>query len=71
MPIHLAYYPIVLVLLITTSMLTQITLNAKPAYPNAIIALITTLVFLVLGILHGIIVVRQLNAVAHQDRSAI
>ncbi len=57
MQIHLAYCPTVHVLLMATSMLIQITLNVKPAYPNAIIALIKTLAFPVLAILHGIIVV--------------
>ncbi len=45
MPIHLAYCPTVLVLLMATSMRIQITLNVKPAYRNAIIAQITTPVF--------------------------
>jgi hypothetical protein len=54
-----------------TLMIIQITLNVNPAYLNAIIALTTTLVFPVLAILHGIIVVRHLNATAHQDPSAI
>jgi hypothetical protein len=57
MPIHLAYYLTVLVLLMATSMRIQITLNVKPANPYAIIAQITSLAFPVLGILHGIIVV--------------
>ncbi len=57
MQIHLAYYPTVPVLLMATSMHIQITLNVKPAYPNAIIALMTALVFIVLEILHGIIAV--------------
>jgi hypothetical protein len=57
MQIHLAYYPIVLVLLMAISMRIQITLNVNPVYPNAIIALTTTLAFPVLAILHGIIVV--------------
>ncbi len=57
MQIHLAYYPIVLVLLMAISMRIQITLNVNPVYPNAIIALTTTLAFPVLVILHGIIVV--------------
>jgi hypothetical protein len=49
----------------------QITLNVKPAYPNAIIALTTALVFPVLEIRYGIIVARHLNATALQDHSAI
>jgi hypothetical protein len=57
MPIHLAYYPTVLVLFMATSMHIQITLNVKPAYPNAITAVITALAFPVLAIRHGIIVV--------------
>jgi hypothetical protein len=57
MPIHLAYCPTVLVLLMATSMRIQITLNVKPANLNAIIAQIITPVFPVLAILHGIIVV--------------
>jgi hypothetical protein len=57
MQIHLAYYPTVPVLLMATSMRIQIKLNVKPAYPNAIIAQITSLVFPVLAILHGIIAV--------------
>jgi hypothetical protein len=71
MLIHLAYYPTVLVLLMATSMHIQITLNVNPVYANAIIALITVLVFPVLAILHGIIAARHLNATAHQDHSAI
>ncbi len=71
MPIHLAYYPIVPVLFMATSMRIQIKLNVKSAYPNAIIAQITALAFPVLAILHGIIVVWHLNATANQDRSAI
>jgi hypothetical protein len=57
MLIHLAYYLTVLVLLMASSMRIQITLNVKPANPNAIIAQITALVFLVQVILYGIIVV--------------
>ncbi len=71
MQIHLAYYPTVPVLLMATSMRIQIKLNVKPAYPNAIIAQITSLVFPVLAILHGIIVVRHLSATVHLDHSAI
>jgi hypothetical protein len=52
MQIHLACCPTVLVLFMATSMLIQITLNAKPAYPNAIIAQITTLAFTVLATLN-------------------
>jgi hypothetical protein len=71
MQIHLAYCPTVLVLLMATSMPILVTLNVKPACLNVIIAIITTLAFPVLGILHGIIVVLHLNVTAHKDRSAI
>jgi hypothetical protein len=71
MPIHLAYCQTVLVLLMATLMRIQITLNAKPAYHNATIVQIITPVLPVSAILHGIIVVWDHNATAHQDLSAI
>jgi hypothetical protein len=71
MQIHLAYCPTVLVLSIATSMLIQITLNVNIVFLNAIVALIIILAVPVLEIPHGIIVVRHLNATAHQDHSAI
>ena len=67
MQIHLAFCPIVLALLMATSMPILVTLNVKPVCPNAIIAQITLPAFPALAILHGIIVVRHLNATAQQD----